>query len=85
LRDNLTYSVLDLSLFTHSSLELQGITLIQDNEPLAVINIYRHHPNQLTPFSTLDHLYHLSLLDLKTSSLLEMSMRITSSLMRMRL
>jgi len=55
LRDNLTYSVLDLSPFTHSSLELQGITLIQDNEPLAVINIYRH-PNQLTSFFILDHL-----------------------------
>jgi len=34
-------------------LELQGITLIHNNVPLAVINIYRY-PNQFTLFSTLD-------------------------------
>jgi len=34
-------------------LELQGISLIHNNDPLAVINVYR---NQFTPFSILYHL-----------------------------
>jgi len=45
IRDNLTFLVLDLSSFIHSSLEIQGITLTLD--------IYRH-PNQTTPFFVLD-------------------------------
>jgi len=36
IRDNLTYSVLDLFPFTHFSLELQGIIPTQDNEPLSL-------------------------------------------------
>jgi len=52
--DKLTYSVLNLSPFIHSSLELQEITLIHNNEPL-VVNIYRLL-NQFTPLSILDYL-----------------------------
>jgi len=54
--DKLTYSILYLSSFSHSSLEMQGITLIHDNQPLAIINIYRH-PSQFTPPLILDALF----------------------------
>jgi len=53
------YTVLDLSPFLHTSIEVQGIILkhkyYQDNQPLVIINIYRH-PNQFTPPSILDGL-----------------------------
>jgi len=54
--NKLNYSILNLSFFSHSSLELLGITLMQDNVPLAIVNIYRH-PNQSTPSSILDALF----------------------------
>jgi len=48
-RENIIFSVSDLSAFNHISSEILGIKLTVANELLAIINIYRH-PNQITPF-----------------------------------
>jgi len=55
-RENLIFSVIDLSAFNHLSLEMLGIKLTVDNEPLVIINIYRH-PNQITPFVMFNQLF----------------------------
>jgi len=54
-RENIIFSVIDLSSFNHPSLEILGITITVDNASLAIINIY-HHPNQTTPLALFDQL-----------------------------
>jgi len=53
IKHNIPFNTLDLSSFFYSSVEVQGISISVDNEPLAIINIYRH-PNQHTPFAFYD-------------------------------
>jgi len=59
--DKLIFSVIDLSPFVHSSIEIQSITLIRNNESLGIyrhsneVNIYRHS-NKVIPLSILDNL-----------------------------
>jgi len=55
IRNNISFSTLDLSFISHPSVEIQGISLSLDNNPLAIINIYRH-PNQYTSFSFYENL-----------------------------
>jgi len=53
IRENIIFSVIDLSALNHPSLEMLGIMITADNVSLAIINIYRH-PNQTTPFAMFD-------------------------------
>jgi len=55
IKNNILFNILDLSSFSHLSVELQGISMSVDNEPLVIINIYRHS-NHLTPFVFYDKL-----------------------------
>jgi len=55
-KKNLIFSIIDLSAFSHFSLEIQGIMLTLNNESLIIVNIYRH-PNRTTPFTVFDQLF----------------------------
>lgn len=54
-KKHIKFDTVDLSQFTHSSLELIGINICINNYPCLVVNIYRH-PNTRTPQTILNQL-----------------------------
>jgi len=55
-RENLTFSNIDLTLFKHPSWEIQGLSLSLVDDSIAVVNLYRH-PNLHTPYNMYNQLF----------------------------